>query len=106
MENDCMRRLNFIEARRFANGTSAFVHVCLGLQQDDTFASNAAFANEAIKAHARRAEMMTMRDSLYRHESDVMPVLCVLTARIAKPDEEQHEIPYKSKWPGEPGHYD
>src|SRR5690606_18704162 len=90
VENDDVLLRNLEEARGFADGGAALVHVGLGLQEQDALAADLAVGRLSLELALPGAEAMRARDGVRRHETDVVAVAGVLAAGIAETDEQLH----------------
>ena len=79
-----------VEAHSFAHGLAAEVHEGLWLEQHDLLAFQITGAQAALKLRPPRCETMIIRNPVERHESDIMTVMRVFRAGIAKANDEFH----------------
>src|SRR3954454_3275073 len=79
------------EIRSFLNRAPGVVHESRGTKQDHPLMIERAFSRLALKAPAPWCETMTTRNLVKSHEADVVPVVRVLRAGIAKSNKESHD---------------
>ena len=94
VDDDDVLRLDLEERRRRLHAVAREVHERAGLQQRDREAraphGDVALRPDAAELLLEVGHPVRTREMLDDHEADVVPVLLVLLARIAEPDDEVH----------------
>jgi hypothetical protein len=93
VEHNDVIELKLVEAHGFLCGLPRLVHESSGLQQDDFFAAELAFATPALESFAPGGKVVRRGDRVERHEADIVSVERILRPRIAEADEQLHESP-------------
>jgi hypothetical protein len=79
-----------VEGEGLLHRIAARVHISLRPHQQDLFAADAAFADEAPEFLGPRRKAVHVGDDIGRHEADVVPVQRILHARISEADPDLH----------------
>lgn len=90
MENNDIRRGEFVKPHCLANGLAREVHESLGFEQNGFLRSQPAFADKRLKLAAPRGEPMCIGNLIQRHETDVVAVHLIFRTWIAKADKKFH----------------
>ena len=84
IDNDNFLTRQLVEFRRSGNRLARFVHEGHWLQRQNLLAGNFAFCNAALKPTPGRRKAMAVDDFIHRHKPDIVSIIPVLLAGIAK----------------------
>src|SRR5690606_4517392 len=95
INDDKVSRAELVKAHRFSDRLTGKIHESLRFDQNNLLAVDGAVGNLSLKLFLPVGKTMTAEYFIRRHETDIMPVLRIFGARIAKSCNEQHgkEIP-------------
>src|ERR1700712_1651394 len=85
------------EIRRLLNRAPRIVHEGRGAEQDHPLLIDRAFGGVALKAAAPWCETMTPCNFIDDRETDIVPVMRVLRARIAEANKESHDAASRAR---------
>ncbi len=90
IDHDEIGRCQLVEAHGFADGLTRKVHKSLRLDQQHFFAVDHTVGNLGLKLLLPVGKAMAAEYFIRRHETDIVPVMRIFGARIAKTCNEQH----------------
>src|SRR5690606_21663013 len=90
IDDDEIGGRQLVEAHGLADGLAGKVHEGLRLDQQHLLAVNHAIGNLGLKLLLPVGKAMAAEYFIRRHETDIMPVMHIFGARIAKTCDEQH----------------
>jgi hypothetical protein len=83
-------------AQSFADAASGIVHIGLRLEQNHTLIADQPVRHQSLVPGAKGAEPAPFGDRVNRHETDIVAVARVSSARIAESRNDQHGVPDRS----------
>ena len=92
IDHDQIGRLQLVEAHGLADGLAGKIHEGLRLDQQHFFTVDHAVGDLGLKFFLPVGKAMAAEYFIRRHKTDIMPVMRIFGARIAKTCDKQHGI--------------